>query len=476
MTALRWSATMRIAGQVTSWALTLFVIRLLAPEDYGLMAMAMLVLAFLSLFNSAGVDTVLVQKQEVSGDEIACASGVMLVTNLTSLLVAVLCAPLLSEFFGAPDLALVVTVGSLWFVFQAFSIVPAALLTRRMDFRAKSIIDFISNLCGGIVSFTLALFDAGVWALVGGMLTTAAGQALGVNFVAWPGSLPRFSLARSRALIRVGGAVTVDRCAWFLYSRADVFLLGRAFGAEIVGLYEVATRLASLPAEKLNPLLNEIALPAFARISDKSDEVSRNLRLVLRVIGFAVMPIFFGMAAIAPEFVELLLGPRWEPVIGAFAILCIAMPLRILSSLLTSALQGVRRVYMAAVNQVLTLIVLLPGFLLAAQHGIEAMAVAWLVGYPIALAIEVTRSRRVTGIAVTTLGGILGRTAVVSVVMYAAVQAVRPFLATVELPGLALVALIGTGVATYGIASIVINRATYRFALSLCRDLLRVRR
>src|SRR5574342_501412 len=116
VTALRWSAATRLAGQVVSWLMTIVVIRLLAPSDYGLLAMAVILPSALYLLNDLGLDVVLVQRQAPDDCLRRQVFGIVLVLNALCALVLILGAPLVAGFFEEPRLVSILRVLSLQFL------------------------------------------------------------------------------------------------------------------------------------------------------------------------------------------------------------------------------------------------------------------------------------------------------------------------------------------------------------------------
>ena len=125
LSALRWSATTRLIGQAATWAMTIFVIRLLSPADYGVLAMAAILPAVLYLLNDLGLDVVLVQRQ-AGNDTIFRRQvfGVVIVINLLCALILVASAPLVAAFFREPILVPILRVLSLQFLPLVFEALP----------------------------------------------------------------------------------------------------------------------------------------------------------------------------------------------------------------------------------------------------------------------------------------------------------------------------------------------------------------
>ena len=188
--ALRWSAAARLAGQALSWMITIVVIRLLSPADYGLLAMAVVLPTTLYLINDLGLDVVLVQNQTPDTAFLRQVFGVVIAINLVCALILLLGAPLVAGFFNEPRVTPILRVLSLLFVLCVFETLPRARLEQRLDFRRQSMITVLATFLSGLLTLALAWMGAGVWALVWGRLCSSTITVVGVNLLApslcWP--------------------------------------------------------------------------------------------------------------------------------------------------------------------------------------------------------------------------------------------------------------------------------------------------
>ncbi|HSB40595.1 MAG TPA: oligosaccharide flippase family protein, partial [Methylomirabilota bacterium] len=194
ITALRWSAAARLTGSLLSWAMTIFVIRLLSPSDYGVLAMAIILPSVLYLLNDLGLDVVLVQRQvsdQILGRQVF---GVVIVLNLLCAGILVAGAPLVAGFFDEATVVPVMHLLSLQFIMFIFDTLPRAKLEQRLDFRGQSIVSVIATWLGGLATLILAWTGFGVWSLVWGRLVLTAATTIGFNALAPSFIWPIFSL------------------------------------------------------------------------------------------------------------------------------------------------------------------------------------------------------------------------------------------------------------------------------------------
>lgn len=462
LTGLRWLAASRFLAQLATWVMTILIVRLLQPSDYGLMALAALCLSFVALLNEVGLGAALIQAREVSDDLVDRTFTLIFAINVLLATLFVVVAPLFARFFEEPGLIPIVQVLALQFLFTSWIVIPQSLLERRLDLKRKSILDLVVNVSGGLLTLLLAHLGLGVWALVLGSTATVAGRAIGLSVIA--PRRPRFarSLHGTLGLLKFGGTVSLSQLFYFIYSQADTVIGGKLLGKEPLGAYAIAMEIASMPMQKVSSVLNQVALPAFSRIQDEVHRAGRYLVKTTGLISLVGFPVFFGISAIAPELVRGLLGAKWETSIVPLQIASLVVPLRMIGVSVSPALQGVGRAEVATGNVALAAVILPVAFFVGAFHGgIVGMSLAWVLAYPVVFVAILYRSMPVLGLRPADLLGSMWRPALGSALMYAAVSAARAW----ALPGgwsqiTHLVVLIAAGAIVYSTYAWTVDRAT----------------
>jgi O-antigen/teichoic acid export membrane protein len=184
LAALGWALTGRMLAQAASWVITLVVIRLLTPEDYGLMALATIFVTLVALVNELGMGGALIQADRLTQAQIRQTFGIVIVIQLAFALLIFATALPVALFFDDARLAPILQVSSLQFVLLAFAIIPEALLMRALEFRLKAYVDTLSQLVGSVATLALALWGFGVWALVWGVIANSLLKAIGFTLAA----------------------------------------------------------------------------------------------------------------------------------------------------------------------------------------------------------------------------------------------------------------------------------------------------
>lgn len=462
-----WTSGGRFLSQLVAWAASIFVIRILTPEDYGLLAMAVVLTGFIGLFAELGLGWALVQARHVDTPTLRALFGLVIVVNGMLFALVFLVAPLVANFFAEPRLIVIIRVLAIQLLIGIPAVIPDAMLQRDLEFKWRSMVQLTATIAAAAATLALALTSFGVWSLVYGTLVAAAWRSCGLNlihpFLKWP-SLAFMGLGK---LFSFGGYVAISRALLYVYLQADMVIGGRFLGKEQLGYYAVGMQLASLPLQRVSAILNEVAFPAVARIQDKRERIGGYLVSGIGLLALFAFPVFWGIAAVAPEIVTVFLGSKWEAAILPLQLLALVMPLRMIGQLMPPTLQGVGKANLAAGNQLLACCAMVLAFLLGVRFGIVGLSVAWVVGYPIVLALQLRTWLPVAGIRTGQLMLAIGRPATAATGMFAAVAAARVLEFSSQ--AYALLALIVIGAAVYVALSLVVNGGAVRDARLLIR-------
>jgi teichuronic acid exporter len=390
---LRWMAAAKLVAQVISWAGTLVVLRLLAPSDYGLAALSSSVLSVVAMVAELGLGAGLVQARTLTRRQLRSVFGAALLFALLGVAAIVLAAPGLAIFFREAQVAPLMQVASLHLLLAALSTVPDAMLRRSMSFKSVSIIELGSGVVASLVTLALAWRGAGVWSLVIGPLAGAALRSVLLHAVSEERLWPSLRLSPAREQIGFGANVSLARIVSALLQQADVLIGGRQLSKAALGEYSVSFQFATLPVSKFMGVLNLVAYPAIAQLSRDGADLRPHLLHGLRLLGHTLLPVLWGMAAVAPSLVHVVLGHSWQGAVLPLQLVCLAAPFRLVATLLSTVVQGSGRADLDLRNTVTTAVILPLCFLIGVQWGAVGLAAAWLVGLPIALGFNLQRAQ-----------------------------------------------------------------------------------
>jgi teichuronic acid exporter len=470
ISALKWATAAKLLVQIASWAGTLVVVRLLTPEDYGLMAKVGVVCAIAGAIAELGLEATIVRSVDMARDDLRKVYGISLLIGASMTSALVVAAPLLAQLFQEPRLAWPIAGASLQIMVGAVAIVPSALWTRDLSFRRLSKIEMASGVTSIAATLLLALFGAGVWALVLGNLFGAVVRSAALLIFGervWP----LFSLRGIGEYLKFGLTVVGNRVSYFIVIQSDV-LIGSAFlSTTEIGQYSVALQLATLPMSKVMGTINQITLPV---VAGQQGDLPRVRLVVLKSIGvisLVAFPVLCGISALAPELVRVLFGPVWRQAVPALTILPLVVPVRMVCSVMftTSLALGNRQLDLR--NTIINFVVIPGGFFVGAHWGLVGLCTSWLISVPLAYAFSVPAAMRFIGIRALDLVMECVPPAAAAAVMCAAIAALRSMLAEQSAIA-ALGTLSAAGACVYLAVIALVSRRHLVTARSFARSLL----
>jgi O-antigen/teichoic acid export membrane protein len=454
LSGFAWTAASKWTVQILSWASTLLVARILMPQDFGILGMALVYLGLVSLINELGLGAAVIQKRGLTERQLSQLTTVSFALGFAFAGLSVAAAQPVAGFFSEPALEAVIAVLSITLVMSGLQVVPRSLLTRDLRFRTLALIDAAQAVTAATLTLILALSGLGYWSLVLGNVIAKALTTLIVLFVrfqpfGWP-----FPLRDVLPALRFGGHTTLANVGWYVYGQADAIVIGRILGTAPLGSYQIGATIASAPAAQVNSLLSRVVSGIFSTIQDDRPEVHRYLRAILRTQALVLFPATIGMALVAPDFVYAVLGEHWEAAILPLQILAVTAAIRCVMPMLSQALLFTGFPEQNTKITLVGAIVLPVSFLVGVRWGIAGVALGWLVGYSISiLPMSLFAVRKCLDFGFRSFAKAMVPGVVSTAPMILVVLGVGVAFANMEIsPGYSLVAKVTSGGLAYGLA------------------------
>lgn len=385
----------RGAGKVISFAVTLILARLLSPQDYGLMALVMVVVGFLQFFNEVGLGSAIRQRSEITADQLDGSFTLSLLISTILFAAVVSASPWIANYYGHPELQPILCVAALSFMIGAVATVSDALLARAMQFKYVAGVDFLMILLQSAVTLMLAWLGYGVWALACGFITGQAFKAICIIYLAqwWPRRLG--ALRAATELMRFGLTVTYSRLTWYVYSNGQTAIIGKTLSPQALGVYGMAESLAGLMTGQVTSLVISVASPFFAKLQHDFKRLNNALMRMTTGIALINYPIIVGMACTANELVPVVLGPKWLDAILPLQVLCCLSLLKTIDPLLTQALISTGQVNITARYTSLCAVTIpLSVYLGSVLGGLVGVSIGIAVAYPLSATYLFSMARR----------------------------------------------------------------------------------
>jgi O-antigen/teichoic acid export membrane protein len=304
---------------------TIVLARLLSPEDFGLQGMVVSLTGFLFLFRDAGLGFASVQREDLTHEQTSALFWINVFVGIMLTLATVMMAPLIAGFYKEPRLVAVTIVSASAFLVNSLGVQHRALLSRALRLVTVAKIDSLALAVSTVIGVGMAALGYGYWALVG----SAVSHPFVVTLASWaampwlPGRPARGSDVR--AMLHIGGTVTLNSLVVYLAYNTEKILLGRFWGAEVLGLYGRAYQLANLPVNQLNSAISGVAYPALSRAQSDAERFPRSFLKGYSVVISLTIPAVIGSAVFAEECVLVLLGAKWGEAARVLRLLAPAM-------------------------------------------------------------------------------------------------------------------------------------------------------
>ena len=399
LSGMRWTVSARVLVQLITWPSTVIVMRLLNPRDYGLVAISTVVIQFLSMFGDPGLAAGLVQTEVLRDDTSRAASALIAVINLLLLGVLILAAPGIAEWYHEPQLTQVIRVASLSLLMTAIATVPQAHLVRNLRFREMAVAMIVGSVAASVATILGALLGLGVWSLVIGTLMLSALRSIFIiaynRSAVWPDFSKGFEPVRH--LMHFSVHMLFNRVLWYCSMNLDLIVLGRLVRSTELGSYSVGANLAAIPGDKAMDAVNRVSFPTLSRLRGNRAQFNYTYERIERMLALFGFLVAWGLAAVAPEFVHVVLSDKWQFAVIPLAMLSIAAPVRMLTALQNTVNNAAGVPQASSKVLGLTCLVLPVGILIGARvAGINGAAVACVLVYTIVFFVSTLYTCRVT--------------------------------------------------------------------------------
>jgi lipopolysaccharide exporter len=334
---------LRMSNRVLGLARTAIIARLLLPDDLGLFGIVLLAQTVIEAFASLGLTSALVRRPGDVDPYLDTAWVIALVRGLVVAGLVAGAAPLIAAFFKEPAATDLIRILAVTSAFNGFNNPALANLRRHLRFGQLYWVMFVPSLADVIVSIAIVAVYRSPVALVLGLVAKAAVN-LGVGYVVVR-YRPRLSYdrARGRELLSYSRWITGSNILRFLHSQGDDIMVGRFLGTASLGLYQIGYRYSNLPATEITHVVQMVALPVYAQVQNDAVRLRKAFLEAVGVTSLISIALAGYIWAITPDFVELVLGPRWLGVIPVMRLLVICGAVDSLSEIPIALFQAVDR-------------------------------------------------------------------------------------------------------------------------------------
>jgi O-antigen/teichoic acid export membrane protein len=454
-----WFFSLRILSRGLGFIRTIILARLLMPVDFGVIGIAMTVIATVELLSQTGFHAALVQKQDCSRVHLDTAWTVLVIRGLGLFVILFLASPFIAHFFSIPDISLVVKVIAVSVIFSGFRNIGIVSFNKNLRYDKYFAYELSGVLVDLIVSVGLAFLLKNVWAIVwGGFAGNLARLLMSYQLSDYR---PKFLLDRAsfRDLFSFGKWLFITGVVSSLLTQADNMTVGKLLGPAALGFYQMAMLISYLSSSEISAVIANITLPAYSLMQEDLKRIKLAYLDVLRFTIFLSLPISALIFVLSTESVTLFLGKDWLPAASCMQILALSgifMSITSLGMPVYSA-RGVPKVetYLQSINLVVLLTLIYP---LTKLYGINGSAMAILTGNATVMLLSIWYVSRLTETTVRSILGIIAFPAVNAGVMMLSIYSVKRLIPWDGFSQFVLCLVVA--VITYLLLSILLDRIT----------------
>lgn len=327
--ALRWSFFNSVFIRVSQLALSILLARLIAPEQFGVYAAALVVINIILSISELGVSVSLVQHEGDISDMAPTVTTLSWASGAALAAVCFLGAPYFASALGAPEASGVIRLMSLAVVAAGGAAVPGAILQRNFRQDHKMLAEVISFVVGTTIAVVLALMDFGPWALAWSRVATNVVAALVMVYLTKERFWPGWDAVQARIVLSFGLPLAGSSLLIFVVLNVDYMVVGSVLGPVALGYYLIAFNLSSWPVNAFSTTIRSVSLAAFSRLRSDPEVFRESFGKALASLMALTIPACILLAVLAQPLLRVVYGTRWLPAAGPLAILSILGALRV---------------------------------------------------------------------------------------------------------------------------------------------------
>jgi O-antigen/teichoic acid export membrane protein len=342
--SLSWSALIVYANRALGLVTLLLLAKLLDPRDFGIVAVASIIIEVLRISKDMGIGEALIYQKDESPDTLDTAHTILLTYSLALFAAAAVIAPFAARYYDNWLITPVVIIMASNLVWDATRGVARTIYRRRLDFRGLVIPEVVPMAIASVVSVVMAWLGFGVWSLV---VRTVLHSILGAVLLRLRGLYQprlRFRRESARALFGYGRYIVGSSVLFVALYNIDKFYVSTALGLAALGMYELAVRISDLPVKEVSHVIGSVMFPVFARLDrDGRGGLQAAFLKTLRYTTLVTAPLAIGLATFGPMLLLRIYGERWAAAAEALGILALYTLFRAMSSLVHDMFKAIGR-------------------------------------------------------------------------------------------------------------------------------------
>lgn len=381
--AVIWKFVERVGVNGITFAISLVLARILMPEDYGVLALLTIFIHVATALIDGGFISSLIQKKDTTQLDYCSVFWFSFLFSCSCYFVLFFLAPFIATFYNKQILVPVLRVVSLTLIIKVFQCIPFALVNKKIDFKTTARVSFISNITSGMLAIILAYKNFGVWALVIQQLMAALLSVFIYIFITkW---IPKFqfSLHSLKALFDFGSKMMFLGFSSAVFDNVYGIVIGKKFDSTALGIYNRGDAFPRLIVCNVSGAMENVIFPTLTHYNEDKEKALSIVRRFVALSSYCIMPLMFGLAAIAKPMVMVLLTEKWIESVFFLRVACIVWATDPLKGVSFSTLYAFGKSDTALKFTLLRYFLVMIALFITMNLGLKIMAIGYAVAYTI---------------------------------------------------------------------------------------------
>lgn len=373
---IAWMTAARAIARALGLVSTVVLARLLVPEDFGLIAMAMAVAAGFELLTLFSFETALIRESKITRAHYDSAWTLNVLMGLAIAVALAASAIPFAAFYREPRLEAVMLIIGIKYFIDGLGNTGTVDFRRQMAFDRDFLMQVVPKIAGILVTIPLAIWLRDYRALLSGMLTSSSVGCM-MSYLMHP-HRPRPCLTEASGLFRFSRWLLLNGIVSFVRVRSADFIIGRQLGPQSLGIFSVAFEVSNLPSTEMVAPINRVLFPSYVGLAGDPDGLRESFCATLGLIALLILPASVGLAAVAEPLVRLALGEKWLESIPLVTLLALAGASNVLQTNTGSVYNAIGRPRLIALTSAIHAATLIP-MLLYGTHVFGLKGAAWAI-------------------------------------------------------------------------------------------------
>lgn len=324
LSGLAWTSLDVIMIRGLAFGTSIFLARLLQPEEFGLIGMISVFIAIGITFIDSGLSESLIRAKKVDNKDFSSVFFMNVGLSIFIYLLLFFIAPIIGDFYNQQILIKLIRVYALCFIFSAFSSIQICILVKNMQFRRLTLLNLPGAIIGSIVGVLMGYYGYGVWSIIIMYLTTQILQTIFLwGFSLWKPNF-YFSFSKIKDHLNFGYKLLLAGLLNSFFNNIYNVLIGKFFPIKSLGFYERSFSFSQQPVSILSNIINKVTYPMLSKIQDDSTKMSSIYKEIFQLTYFISTPAMIGLASVSEQLFSVVLGEKWMNAVPYFQILCLA--------------------------------------------------------------------------------------------------------------------------------------------------------